>query len=48
MALVFLLDACAYSLMDNFPRIEKLILDHLIGNNYPLFCNGLVDSYFLN
>ena len=26
--------------------MEKLILNHLIGNNCPEFCNGLPDSYF--
>ena len=27
-------------------RREKLILNHLIGNNCPEFPNGLLDSYF--
>ena len=27
-------------------RMGKLILNHLIGNNYPEFRNGLLDSYF--
>ena len=26
--------------------MEKLILNHMIGNNCPEFCNGLPDSYF--
>ena len=28
------------------PRIGKLILNNLTGNNCPEFCNGLLDSYF--
>ena len=28
------------------PRIRKLILNHLIGNNCPEFYNRLLDSYF--
>ena len=28
------------------PRMWKLILNHLIGNNCPEFRNGLLDSYF--
>ena len=27
------------------PRMEKLILNNLIGNNCPEFCNGFLDSY---
>ena len=27
-------------------RMGKLILNHLIGNNYPEFRSGLLDSYF--
>ena len=27
-------------------RMGKLLLGHLIGNNYPEFHNGLLDSYF--
>ena len=29
------------------PRIGKLILTHLIGNNCPEFRNGLLDCYFI-
>ena len=28
------------------PRMRKLILNHLIGNNCPEFRNGLLNSYF--
>ena len=28
------------------PRMGKLILNHLIGNNCPESCNGLLYSYF--
>ena len=28
------------------PRMGKLILNHLIGNNRPEFRNGFMDSYF--
>ena len=28
------------------PRIRKLILNHLTGNNCPEFPNGLLDSHF--
>ena len=28
------------------PRMEKLILNHLIGNNCPVFRNGSLGSYF--
>ena len=28
------------------PRIRKLILNHLTGNNCPEFCNGFLDTYF--
>ena len=33
-----------YNLIE--PRMRKLILNHLIGNNCPEFHNGLLDSYF--
>ena len=28
------------------PHMGKLKLNHLIGNNSPEFCSGLIDSYF--
>ena len=29
------------------PRMGKLILNYLIGNNCPEFCDGILDSYFI-
>ena len=56
MNLVFSLAACANSLVVSFPfkymflvfepRMRKLILNHVTGNNCPEFRNGLLGSYF--
>ena len=49
MNLVFSLAACANSLVDSFDRTaygEADTFNHLNGNNYPEFGNGLLDICF--